>query len=395
MISRKLSAGATLLLLLFAISSCSPAPASVAVADGLPSFEVEPDWPPIMPNKWVTGEVRGMHVDAQDHIWVVHRPGNLTNRELAADSDPPQAECCISAPSVVEFDTLGNVVQAWGAPEGGYKRPIEQWRGPGNSFLWPFPEHGIYVDHNEFVWVGANTEHHVLKFTRDGKHVLTIGGEGPGLGSNDVTRLGGPAGFAVDPETNEVFIADGYINHRVIVFDAATGEYKRHWGAYGEKPVDYERQPYDPSAPPSRNLSNVHGIFMSRDRLIYIADRSNNRIQVFRPSGEFVMEKIVAPETRASGSVSNIAASPDPEQTYLYLADSTNNKIWILRRSDLEILGSFGHAGRQAGQFFRVHGIGVDSKGNFYTGEAGDGKRIQKFRFTDIVPRETTTASGE
>ena len=74
-----------------------------------------------------------MYVDAQDHVWVIHRPGNLTDRQLAADSDPPGAECCISAPSVVELDAAGNLVQAWGAPEGGYKRPIEQWRGPNND----------------------------------------------------------------------------------------------------------------------------------------------------------------------------------------------------------------------------------------------------------------------
>jgi hypothetical protein len=378
MTPRALTAAATMPALLAALASCTPAPAAV-VGQDVPSFEVDPAWPPIMPKKWIIGEVRGMHVDARDHVWVIHRPGNLTDRELAAASDPPEGECCVSAPSVVELDTLGNVVQAWGAPPGGYERDIEPWRG-AEGYKWPFPEHGIYVDHEDFVWVGANEEHHALKFTRDGKHVLTIGGEGPGQGTNDVTRLGGPAGFAVDPETNEVFIADGYINHRVIVFDAATGAYKRHWGAYGEKPEDYERQRYDPSAPPSRQLSNVHGIFMSKDRLVYVADRSNNRIQVFRPSGEFIMERIVAPETRASGSASNIAASADPQQTWLYLVDSTNNKIWILRRSDLEIVGSFGHAGRQAGRFFRVHGIGVDSRGNVYTGEAGDGKRVQKFR---------------
>ena len=199
-------------------------------------------------------------------------------------------------------------------------------------------------------------------------------------GSNDESLLGGPAGIWVDPSTNEVFIADGYRNRRVIVFDGETGAYLRHWGAYGDRPDDaYEYGDRDPAGPPPRQFSTVHGLMGSNDGLIYVADRRGNRIQVFRQSGEFVTEKIIAPETRASGSAFVVGLSPDAEQEWLYLADGTNHKVWILRRSDLEVVGDFGRGGRQVGQFLRPHGMSVDSRGNIYVGEASTGRRVQKF----------------
>ena len=198
---------------------------------------------------------------------------------------------------MVEFDPSGKVVGSFGD-------------GSQDVSLWPRNPHGIFVDHNNFVWVGTHMHHRVMKFTREGKHVLTIGVMDKNAGSNDTTLLGGPAGIWVDPKTNEAFIADGYRNRRVIVFDAATGQYKRHWGAYGKPPDDTQKPANDPNVP-NTQFSTVHGIIGSRDGMIYVADRRGNRIQVFDQSGKFIREKIIAPNTRASGSAFAFSFSPD------------------------------------------------------------------------------------
>ena len=277
------------------------------------------------------------------------------------------ADCCFPAPPVLELDPEGNVLQAWG--------------GPGEGYTWFDREHGIYIDHNGFVWLGTSNGFHVMKFTRDGKHVLTIGEPGVNKGSDDPTHLGGPANFFVEPSTNELFIADGYRNRRVVVFDAATGEYRRHWSAYGQPPDDTYRYEYPvrPDDPPQQ-YSTVHGIVGSKDGLVYVSDRRGNRIQVFRQNGEYLMERFVLPETRGSGTGFSLGLSRDPEQSLLYLIDGTNERVWMLRRSDLEILGRFGRPGRQAGEFIRAHMVVLDPWGYLYTGEAGNGRRMQRFK---------------
>ena len=357
------------------LGACAPAPADAPgeLADGIPVYEVDPSWPPELPNNWILGDVRGLFMDDQDHLWVLHMPSSLTNREIGAALDPPISECCVPAPPVLELDPQGKVVQTWG--------------GPGEGYVWSERAHGIHVDHNDFVWIGIGSGgSHVMKFTRDGRHVLTIGEPDVTMGSNDSTHLSGPANLYVEPETNEIFIADGYGNRRVVVFDAETGEYRRHWGAYGERPDDdytYE-YPVDPNNPPLQ-FSAAHGIVGSNDGLIYVSDRRGNRIQVFRQNGEYLVERFVRPETGGSGTGFSLALSRDPEQRFLALIDGTNNKVWILRRSDLEILSNFGRTGRQIGQFIRAHMVQFDSQGNLYTGEAGNGKRLQKFAFRGIT----------
>jgi len=321
-----------------------------------------------MPELWIMGSITGVFVDAQDHVWVTHLPETLTPEETSAVQEPPLGTCCVPAPTVVEFDPDGNVVQAWGDPS-------------QDISVYPRNPHGIFVDHNDYVWIGTYRHHRIQKFTRSGELVLTIGEYDSTAGSNDPTLLGGPAGIWVDSVTNEVFVADGYANRRVIVFDGETGDYLQHWGAYAQTPADdveYDYDAYDALNPPSQ-FSTVHGLTGSDDGLIYVADRRGNRIQVFRQDGTYVTEKIIAPATRASGSSFVIALSPDPEQRWLYLADGTNHKVWILRRSDLEVVGEFGRGGRQVGQFLRPHGMSVDSRGNIYVGEASTGRRIQKF----------------
>ncbi|WP_420449016.1 hypothetical protein [Candidatus Palauibacter sp.] len=337
---------------------------------GAPSFAVDPGWPREMPDLWIMGSVTGVFVDASDHVWVTHLPETLTPEETSAVQDPPIGTCCAPAPVVIEFDADGNVVQGWGDPA---TQDVSEF--PRNA-------HGIFVDHNDYVWIGTYRHHRVMKFTRSGDLVMTIGRYDENAGSDDPELLGGPAGIWVDPEDNEVFIADGYRNRRVVVFDGETGAYLRHWGAYGEPPDDAYEYDYGGRASdsePPRQFSTVHGLAGSNDGLIYVADRRGNRIQVFDQEGAFQAEKIVAPLTRASGSAFVVAFSPDPEQRWLYLADGTNHKVWILRRSDLEIVGEFGRGGRQLGQFLRPHGMSVDSRGNIYVGEASTGRRIQRF----------------
>ena len=335
-------------------------------AVSVPRFKVDPFWPKPLPNNWLLGEVGGVAVDSRDHIWLYQRPGSLSADEAGAAQDPPVSICCSPAPSVMEFDAEGNYIQGWG--------------GPGPGYDWPASAHGIFVDHKDNVWLAGNSDHLVLKFSRDGTFLLQIGQSGKTGGSNHTRFLGRPTDIGVDPHTNEVYIADGYLNKRVIVFDADTGEYKRHWGAYGNKPDDTDPGPYDPSAPvPQQFRSPVHAVRISNDGLVYVADRVNNRIQVFQRDGTFVKEVFLATKTLGAGSTWDVDLSPDEAQRYLYNADGTNQQIWTLDRKDLRILDTFGRRGRYAGQFHWVHNLAVDSKGNIYTGEVNSGRRAQKF----------------
>ena len=343
-----------------------------------PRFEVDPMWPKPLPNHWVMGETIGVSVDAQGHIWVLHRPTSLEDNELHATKTPPWAKCCTPAPPVLEFDQAGNLVGHWG--------------GPGPGYDWPLRNHGITVDYKGNVWIGGNDQgvpshdHMLLKFTHEGKFLMQIGKPSQSKGSDDVENLRLPAKTFVDPKTNELYVADGYGNHRVIVFDADTGQYKRHWGAYGHKPDD-TIVPYQPSDPPSQQFRNpVHCVMLSHDDLLYVCDRGNDRIQVFKPDGTFVKEAFIEKETLGSGSVFDIAFSPDAQQKYIYLADGENQQVHILDRQSLEVLTSFGDGGRQPGQFYGVHSIATDAKGNIYTTETYRGQRVQKFIYKGLAP---------
>jgi DNA-binding beta-propeller fold protein YncE len=340
---------------------------------------VDPFWPKELPNNWIIGQVSGVAVGPNDHIWIVHRPRTLTAREAGAVQTPPLSSCCVPAPSVIEFDQEGNVVRAWGG-------------GPGSAPYWPRTEHGIHVDAAGNVWIASNggADHVVLKFTSEGRFLLQIGRPGETAGSNDTVRLGQPTAVDVDVAANEVYVADGYRNRRVIVFDAMTGAYKRRWGAYGRRPVDGDSVAYDATVasiwPPTYDTTalpqqflTVHAVRLAHDGLVYVADRVNNRIQVFRKDGTFVREGFVARGTRAMGSVWDIAFSRDTSQAFLLVPDGTNQKVWILRRDDLSVVGSFGHGGRMAGQFGWVHNVAVDSRGNVYTTEVDIYKRVQRF----------------
>jgi DNA-binding beta-propeller fold protein YncE len=407
---RQLFIGAALLALLVVLFQSTTVlekrAAVEAATNRAPSFEVDPLWPKPMPNGWSLGQTIGVAVDAQDHVWIVHRQDTLEANEVHATTNPPIAKCCAPAPPVLAFDQQGTLVAHWG--------------GKGQGYDWPVSNHGITIDYKGNVWIGGNgrgqapgaargqgggrgqaandesqvggtqgyfNDSMVLKFTQSGSFLMQIGKPGQSKGSNDVENLRLPAKTFVDKMANEVYVADGYGNHRVIVYDAETGKYKRHWGAYGNKPDDVALGPYDPKAPPAQQFRNpVHCADLSNDRLLYVCDRANDRIQVFKTDGTFVKEAFINKETLGSGSVWDITFSRDPQQTYLYVADGENRRVHILDRNSLELLTSFGEGGRQPGMFYGVHSIATDSKGNLYTTETYRGQRLQKFVFKGLAP---------
>ena len=223
------------------------------------------------------------------------------------------------------------------------------------------------------------TDAHILQFTRAGKFVRQIGKPGTIEGSASQTSLNRPANIEIDTAANELYVADGHGNRRVIVFDAATGAYKRHWGAYGAAPDDANPGPYDPGAAASKQFRTVSCVTMARDGMVYVCDRQNNRIQVFTRAGKFVKEAVVSKTTLGNGAVWDVALSSDAAQRYLFVADGTDQKVFIVQRDTLAPAGEFGAGGRWPGHFYGVGSIAVDSRGNVYTGETFEGKRVQKF----------------
>ena len=362
-----------------------------------PRFEVDPFWPKPLPNHWLLGAAIGVWVDERDHVWIIHRSSaTLNNNERGAELNPPTGECCKGAPPVLEFDAEGNLVQSWG--------------GPGQGYEWPQSNHGIFVDHKGNVWIGGNGagDSHILKFTRNGKFIAQYGKAGVHKGpadkeglsafagdSNDQQNFGRVAKIFVEPRDNEAYLSDGYLNKRVAVLDADTGKMKRYWGAYGNKPDDRNLGPYNPDAPPAQQFRNpVHCADVSNDGFVYVCDRVNTRLQVFTKEGKFVKEGFFARRSLADGSVWDIAFSKDAQQTYIFMADGRNQRIRVVRRDTLEELTAFGDGGRYPGQFFGVHSIAIDSKGNLYTTETYEGKRLQKFVYKGVgsVPRSQGVA---
>ena len=354
-----------------------------------PYFEVDPLWPKPLPNHWILGSAIGVSVDTDDSVWIVHDPATLEDNERGLDLNPRRGECCAAAPRVLEFEADGTLGRHWG--------------GPGEGYQWPTRAHGLTIDHAGNVWIGGNApaDGQVLKFTRDGKFLLQVGRPIPedrrterttatgdpiyDARSNDRENFFRVAKIFVDPRQHEAYLADGYGNRRVAVVDANTGQLKRYWGAYGNMPDDGDLGPYKPDAPPAQQFrSPVHCADLSNDDLVYVCDRANNRIQVFRPDGTFVKEGFIIRGTLGSGSAWDLAFSKDPEQKYLFVSDGINMRVHVLLRETLEILTSFGDGGRQPGQFYGVHSIATDSQGNVYTTETWQSKRVQKFVFKGV-----------
>jgi DNA-binding beta-propeller fold protein YncE len=419
-----------------------------------PGFVIDPSWPPALPNNWLLGQIGGLYVDQHDHVWVYNRPRTMTTDEAGlegpvpgatdAQSQPisglgharaygPVSDCCRAAPSVLELDSDGKLLGAWGGPSDpgfiGGKCKAEA------GCIWPSSEHGIYVDHNDNVWISGNSaagsgqgagsqgglpwatnkaggDGFVLKFDRNGNFKMRIGGTPRGPNSNDTNGgingtpvLYQAADMVVDPATNRLYVSDGYGNRRVLIVDADTGKYIGHFGAYGNSPVDdraaaaagpwiagYSKG----NKKPAFFRNPVHCVKIANDGKIYVCDRGNDRVQVFdkndpalgkpcsNPAGEagkcgFVAEQLISEHTNIIGTAVSMNFSSDKAQSCLYVGDNANMTIYILNRSNLQELGRLGRSGRNAGEFHYLHQVSVDSKGNIYTGEVDTAKRIQKF----------------
>jgi DNA-binding beta-propeller fold protein YncE len=343
--------------------------AAFAQRKAAPTFQVDPMWPK-MPRQWILGQVSGLAVDARDHVWILQRPWSVADDEKAAD---PEAPCCTPAPPVMEFDVAGNYIQGWG--------------GEGAGYEWPKDEHTIFVDYKDNVWISSaggprlatRKENQILKFTQRGAFLMQIGHRGMSKGSVDTDNFNNAADIYVYPKTNELFVADGYVNRRVIVLDADTGKFKRMWGAYGNPPDDAAPNRLQDDGPGPQQFNLVHGVRVSDDGLVYVADRRNNRMQVFTIDGRFQREIFVARKTKLLGTAFSVAFSPDPQQEHLFLADAGNGRVHIYDRRTLEEVGAFGRIGHYAGEFVFLHNLAVDSKGDLYTAEVGGGRRVQKF----------------
>ena len=397
--TRKLTLAVAFIVTVTALACAADALDDLAMnQDGMvPTFEVDPFWPKPLPNQWIMGATIGVDVDSRDHIWLVQRntPDQFAARTETGlapggvGQDPVLSECCQAAPPVLEFDQDGTLVGAWG---GGEAFGVPGGFVSDGDYEWPTSNHGLTVDHNDNVWIGGNgrTDSHVVKFTRDGQFLAQYGranaradGDGFAEDSHDRNNFGRVAKIFVDEVANETYLSDGYVNRRIAVLDASTGELKRYWGAYGDPP-DQSEIPgrYVPGeTPPKEFRPPVHCGELSNDRLLYVCDRPSNRISIFQTDGTFVEEHIINPATMNQGSVWDLDFSPDEDQTFLYLADGQNMFVSVIRRETMEVLYRFGDGGRQPGLFFAVHSLTVDSSGNIYTTETYEGKRIQKFTY--------------
>jgi DNA-binding beta-propeller fold protein YncE len=357
----------------------------------LPVFEVDSKFP-TMPDKMLLGGVGGATADGHGNVWVFHRPHTLEEGNATENGWGP-------APPVIEFSASGKYLQGWGGPS---KSGEYQWFNRGGLYSAHVEcqsctkerrtngdgrpgsgEHGIFIDDQDNVWLtgNGNGDGHILKFSKDGKFLLQIGKAGVEPDSSDTSHLSRPASLAVF--RGEVFVADGYGNRRVVVFDANTGAYKRHWGAYGNKPDDKASKARVQTGEGPQQFNTPHGITVSNDGIVYVSDRANNRVQSFRLDGAFLKEGFVKRGSRGTGTAFGVALSPAPDQRFLYVADGSNERVAILDRVSLEEIGQIGGPGRKAGEFFHIHSLGVDPQGNLVTGES-QGYRVQKFIYKGL-----------
>ena len=368
----------------------------------VPIYKVDPFWPKPLPNKWLIQGVPVMVTDKDDHIWIISRSRDMNPDESGASTTPPRTDCCIAAPTVMEFDTAGNVLRGWGKPEYVPGWPAEGIARPGAG-----AEHAILVDRQGNVWIdGNNRNDGIQKFTSDGKFLWDFGhrqpkGTGPVMQNNqDTDHIVMPVElFDLDEDAQELYIVD---QKRVVVYDMNTGTFKRGWGGHGMPLSEIDNGPVPPydwksgQTPPDLKtfVPALHCVHVAPDGLVYVCERGSDRMQAFTKKGEFVTSFFVHPSTPSRGpecggpgsttfgmcgTLYNATFSHDPNGKYVLIADGTNDKIWIHDRKTGELKGSIGDNGRMAGYFHWIDAIAMDSKGNLYTGEVDTGKRIQKF----------------
>jgi hypothetical protein len=416
--SRKLMMGAALAAVLAAGVGPSAVQAQAPASGGangsdvmVPWFEVDPYWPKPLPNHWILAMTIGLGLDAKDNVWIFHRPQTLEQKESYATRG--EADCCTAAPDVLAFDPAGNLIKHWGR---------DQVKGNGHD--WPSSNHGITVGPDGNIWLGGNGAYQpgaapgsaaqfaaapnapiplyaggqvgkyhdsfILKFTPDGKYLAQIGKANGSKGSLDTENVRGVAQIRF--AGNEMILADGYGNKRVSVWDATTLKFKRMWGAYGKKPDDTPIPHYDVNSPQFGNP--MHCAQPSNDGLIYACDRTNNRIQVFKMDGTYLRQHVLKPQTRGDGSAWEIAFSRDPQQKYMYVSDGANATIHVFDRASMKELYWFGGGGRQPGQFYAVHSIVTNSKGDIYTTETYRGQRVQKFVYKGLIKLSELVKKG-
>lgn len=402
--------GASLFALAGFLAAAPSAQAQNAGDIMVPKFEVDPFWPKPLPNHWLMGNTIGLDVDKNDNVWVIHRPQTLEYMETYRTRG--ESDCCTAAPDVLAFDQAGKLVHSWGKADG---------------HDWPTSNHGITIDKDGNVWLGGNGaeqpgppagsmaqfeaernrapgageggeagpyhDSFILKMSPDGKYLGQIGKANASKGSLDIENVKGVAQIRFLPGTNELVAADGYGNHRVSVWDATTLKNKRIWGAYGTKqPSDETIAPYNPEAKQFQNP--VHCAEPTNDGLLYVCDRMNNRVQIFKFDGTFVRQFVIQPNSKGDGTPWGIAFSKDPEQKFMFVIDGTNEKIHVYDRQSEKELYTFGGGGRIAGQFYAVHNVATDSKGNLYTTETYRGQRVQKFVYKGLVPLSQLIKEG-
>ena len=344
-----------------------------------PRFEVDPTFPQPLPNGMYQGQSIGVWVDrTNDHVWIVHRPDVLDAFEGAAQQNPQAGECCKEAPPILEFDPSGKLLRSWGGKD-----------GPG--YQWPDSNHGLNIDNKGNVWIGGNggQDGHVLKFTQDGKFIMQVGKKGVTQDSMAKDHFFQVAETFFHAPANEVYVSDGYGNRRVAVIDADTGVVKRIWGAYGRPPDDAGSRAqggYDPTVTYQHFRGPVHCAKVSVDGLVYVCDRTSNRIQVFKTDGTFIREIYTQRDSRGDGTTWDVEFSNDKEQKLLYVADGRNQKIRIFDRASMTQLTSFGKGGHYPGEWYSLHSIAADSKGNLYTVETYQGRRVQRFLYKGLAP---------
>jgi len=384
-----------------------------AIAQGqgqgqLPVFEVDARFPQL-PEKMMIGGVGGVAPDRAGNVWAIHRPHTLPESNAMLNGYTP-------APPVIQWDRNGRYLRGWG----GYSPAKEyEWFNRGGLHRSKFAEcpgcgtqvrgngdrrpgsgeHGIYIDYQDNVWLTGNGagDGQILKFTKEGKFLLQIGKGGrvgpplkPGgnpedlVDSNDTQNVAQATTVAVHPKTNEVFVADGYGNRRIIVFDATTGAYKRHWGAYGARPDDKAPNARQTTGPPTQQFNTVHGVTIGPDDTVYVADRANNRIQAFTLQGKFLREGFNRRESQGTGSAFGVVVSPD--NRFVYVADGSNERVAIMDRATLQVIGAVGRPGSGAGEFYHLHSIAIDPQGNIITGES-QGYRVQRFLYKGLTTR--------